>query len=353
MTVRPVYIVAVQALGWLALLARRRSGLIVEILLLRHELAVPRRHVTTPPAVAGLDDPVRTRPATVAEVTPPPARHTRNPARLASPPEHPKMDLPEPCRTPPHPQRSTRTGNRLARENPQWGHRRVQDELVRLRHHIRAGPIPRILTATKIGGLPHRGLDTNWRNFLPAQTAGLLTTDFSHVDTIGLRRWYVLFVMQLRTRRVHLLGVTAHPSATWTTHAARNLVADLDERTAQLRFLIRDQDTKFTTSFDAVFASEGINTVKFPPRTPRANCYPERLVRSVPAECANQILTYNERHTSAVLDHHIRHFNHHRPHQGRQQHPPHHNPTLAVPIDAPIRRRQTLDGVINEYRRTA
>jgi putative transposase len=173
---------------------------------------------------------------------------------------------------------------RLARENPTWGHRRIQVELLRLGHRIAASTVWQILTRAGIDPAPRRTGPT-WKQFLTAQARGILAVDFVHIDTVFLKRIYALIVIEHGTRRAHLAGVTAHPTGAWTVQAARNLLMDLQDRITEVRFLLRDRDARFTTGFDAVFAAEAIRVLASPPQAPRANAICERMIARYAVNC--------------------------------------------------------------------
>ena len=210
---------------------------------------------------------------------------------------------------------------RMARENPSWGHRRIQGELARLGHAIAASTVWEILHAAGIDPAPRRAGPT-WREFLTAQAHAIIACDFLVVETVLLKRLYVLVFIEHGTRRLHLAGVTARPTGAWAVQQARNLAMDLGDRLGTLRFLIHDRDPLFTTAFGEVFKSEGLRIVTTLPRTPRMNAICERVIGTLRRELLDRILILGERHLALVLGEYVAHYNGHRPHQSRQQQPP-------------------------------
>jgi putative transposase len=246
---------------------------------------------------------------------------------------------------------------RLARENPRWGYVRIVGECRTLGIQISASSVRRILRRHRLGPAPRRS-GPSWTRFLRTQTSGLLACDFFTVETVGLTRLYVLFVVEVQRRRVHLAGITSHPTGAWVTQQARNLLMDLDEHAGRFRFLIRDRDTKFTKAFDAVFAAAGIEILKIPPRAPRANAFAERWVRTVRSECLDWTLIWNRHQLQRVLIEYLCHYNTARPHRSLDLQPPDPARRLSLVKAQPtgeymIERIDVLGGLIHEYRRAA
>jgi putative transposase len=352
---RLIYLMFSNLLGWMILLARSHRAKEIEILVLRHQLAVLQRGRPRP-RVNWAD---RALMATLTRVLP----SRRRLGLLVTPATilrwHRRLIA---CHWTTQPTRSGRPAIpagvralavRLATENPTWGYRRIHGELAGLGYQIGASTIWTILNRAGIDPSPRRAGPT-WTEFLRAQAHGVLACDLFHLDTTILHRLYVFFVIEHATRRVHILGVTPRPTGGWLTQLARNLTMDLDNAGPQCRFLIRDRDAKFTAAFDAVFTAINVTIIKTPVRAPRANAIAERFVGTIRRELLDRILILNQRHAATVLHEFEHHFNEHRPHRTLGQAAPRRPlPERTETEINNVRRRDRLGGLLHEYQQVA
>ena len=355
MSLRLLYLIFVRLCAWLVLLGRSSASKNAELLVLRHEVAVLRRASPRPrldwadrAILATLIRLLSARLRAHRLVTP--GTVLRWHRRLVTR----KWTYPHRAGRPPVSAEIAALIERLATENNSWGYKRIQGELLKLGHRVSASTIRRVLKALKIPPAPERHTDATWRKFLRTQASTMLATDFFHVDcAVTLRRLYCLFVMEVGSRYVHILGITANPDGPWTAQQIRNLLMDLGDRAADFRFLVRDRAGQFTEAFDAVLAGAGIQAVKIPPRSPQANAYAERFVLTARTEVTDRMLISGERHMRLVLAEYEAHYNGRRPHRSRQLRPPRPDHPVADLSQEQIQRRPVLGGLINEYERAA
>jgi putative transposase len=355
--IKIVYLLTCRVLGVAVLVFRGDRAKSAELLVLRHENGVLRRHVSRVrydpadrvwfAALARLLP--RRRWTEIFPVTPATllAWHRRLAAAKYGTSKQRKPGRPPTARS------IARLVVRLAKENPLWGYRRIHGELTKLGLAVAPSTVWEILRAAGIDPAPRRSGPT-WRQFLHAQAAGILAVDFPHVDTVLLNRLYVLIFIEHGTRRMHLGGVTAHPTGEWTVQQARNLALTLGERSGDIRFVIRDRGSNFTTSSGAVFEATGARILRTAVQAPRMNAICERLAGTLRRELLDRMLILGEAHLRTVLTGYQAHYNTARPHQGIAQRVPDDerdtHPATLTNVDArQIRRKPVLNGLINEY----
>jgi putative transposase len=240
---------------------------------------------------------------------------------------------------------------RFARENVDWGYGKIQGELLKLDIDLSEETIANILERHGIPPAPERDTSPSWRHLMTHYKEQLLACDFFTIETLFLQTIYVFFFIEVGTRRIHFAGCTPNPSGAWVTQQARQMVWDLEQHEPAIRFLIRDNDTKFTVAFDTVFRSEGIDIIRTPYRAPNANAFAERWVRTVREECLNKLLIINQAHLRRVMQEFVAYHNTARPHQGIDQQIP--VPHTAPVGSGPVRCRNVLGGIIHAYYREA
>lgn len=323
--------------------------------MLRHQLAVLRRNTERP----ALTDTDRTLMAAFAKALPRARRagwivtpetllrwHRRRIARHWTQHDRPRG-------RPPVNAEIRRLTLAMAADNPTWGYRRICGELGRLGHGVGASTVWRILRDARIDPAPNRAAVT-WSQFLKSQAA--LATDFATIDTALLRRYYLLFVIDINTRIVFFAGITTRPTGPWTAQAARNLFLRHRKQLADARALVRDRGSQFIDSFDEVFRTEGIKVLKTPIRTPVANAFAERWIGTLRRELLDRTIIWNRRQLERLVIEFIDHYNNHRPHRSLDQQPPQRlsrePPTAASPPGI-VTRTIRCGGLINEYRNAA
>jgi putative transposase len=238
----------------------------------------------------------------------------------------------------------------LAREND-WGYERIEGELLKLGYTISRETVGNILRRHNIPPAPERETSPSWRHLMTHYKDQLLACDFFTVESLFLQTLYVLVFIEIGTRRVRFAGCTAHPDSAWVTQQARQVMWELEDCEPAIRFLIRDNDKKFTPAFDTVFRAQGIDVIPTPYRAPNANAYAERWIRSVREECLDKLLIINQAHLRRVMREYVEFFNTARPHQGIDQQLP--VPRINRETTGPVRCRKVLGGIIHDYYRDA
>ena len=349
-----VYLVVRNLFALVWLLGRPRRSKELEILVLRHELAVLRRQ-TSRPRLTRAD---RTLLAVLSRSLARPAW-----AVFAIKPEtllrwHRQLIARRwtyahrPPGRPPLGRSLRELILRLADENPHWGYKRIVGELKGLGILVSATSVRKVLLEAGLRPAPQRR-HSSWRAFLRAQASSMLACDFLTVETAFLQRIYVLFFISLATRRIEYVACTSNPDGGWVAQQARNLVMQQLGNEQPFRFLVHDRDRKFSHAFDEVFRTEGIRVIRTPVQAPNANAHAERWVRTLRAECLDRMLILGRRHLEQVLRMYRRHYNEHRPHRALDLLPP--NGRDPAPLNAPVRlhRRDLLGGLIHEYQAAA
>ena len=344
-----VYLVVRNLFALVWLLGKPRRSKELEILVLRHELAILRRQVARPKLTRA----DRTLLAALSRSLPRTAW-----AGLSVKPEtllrwHRQLiarrwtySQRRPGRPPL--ERSLRELIlRLARENPHWGYKRIVGELKGVGVTVSATSVRKVLLEAGLLPAPERG-PSSWRAFLRAQAASMLACDFLTVETAFLQRIYVLFFISLATRRIEYIACSSNPDGRWTDQQARNLVMQLGDE-QPFRFLIHDRDSKFSHAFDEVFRTEGIKVIQTPVQAPNANAYAERWVRTLRADCLDRILILGRRHLEHVIRVYRNHYNEHRPHRALHLLPPNGRDPTPPNSAVRLRRRDLLGGLIHEY----